>query len=151
MSEPRPAAALVAKPSWWRALARGLAKRCPNCGTGHLFPRWLTMVERCPGCGYRFEREEGFFLGAFVVNFGMMLVALAAFIAVTVVLTLPDPPIGLLATAGAVFMVVWPVLTYPFSKTVWAAIHLVMEPLEPYEVAEAHVYLTNREAEQKQK
>ena len=29
------------------------------------------MAERCPRCGMRFEREEGFFLGAYVVNFAV--------------------------------------------------------------------------------
>ena len=30
-----------------------------------------------------------------------------------------------------------PVLLYPFSKTLWFAIHVAMEPLEPEEEAEA--------------
>ncbi len=64
-------------------LGRGVCKRCPLCGTGKLFTRWFRMKERCPGCGYLFEREEGFFLGAYVINYGIgsaiVAVALVAF------------------------------------------------------------------------
>ncbi|HUQ39118.1 MAG TPA: DUF983 domain-containing protein, partial [Acidimicrobiales bacterium] len=49
-------------------LGRALLKRCPLCGAGELFTGWFRMKDRCPGCGYRFEREEGFFLGAYVIN-----------------------------------------------------------------------------------
>ena len=51
-----------------RMLLRGTAKRCALCGGGRLFSGWVRMAERCPSCGYRFEREEGFFLGAYVMN-----------------------------------------------------------------------------------
>src|SRR5919199_5882023 len=51
-----------------RLLWRGLTKRCAVCGSGGLYDGWFRMKERCPRCGYRFEREEGFFLGAYVVN-----------------------------------------------------------------------------------
>ena len=52
-------------------LGRALLKRCPLCGAGKLFTGWFRMKERCPGCGYLFEREEGFFLGAYVINLGI--------------------------------------------------------------------------------
>ena len=95
------------------------------------------MKERCPRCGMKFEREEGYFLGAFTVNFGVMLLSLALFIAVGLALTLPDPPPGKLALAGMVVGVVVPTFFYPFSRTVWSAIDLIMKPLEPDEVRAA--------------
>ncbi len=84
-----------------------------------------------------FEREEGFFLGAFVVNFGLVLVLLAAYIAVGIWLTLPDPPAGRLAAGGMVLATLVPVGFYPFSRTFWSAIDLWMKPLEAEEVAAA--------------
>jgi uncharacterized protein (DUF983 family) len=118
-------------------LVRGLFRRCPRCGGGKLFRNWLTMKPRCPRCGMCFEREEGFFLGAYVVNFGVMIIALAAFIAVGVALTLPDPPPGKLALGGMLVGVVVPIFFYPMSRTVWSAIDLMMKPLEPQEVQSA--------------
>jgi len=39
--------------------------------------------------------------------------------------------------AGLAVAVVVPVVGYPFSYTIWAAIDLTMRPLEPAEVADA--------------
>src|SRR5687768_1285852 len=118
-------------------LVRGLFRRCPRCGGGKLFTSWLRMRPRCPRCGMCFEREEGFFLGAFVINFGVMLLALAAFIGVGIALTLPDPPPGKLAIGGMVVGTLVPIAFYPMSRTVWSAIDLWMKPLEPQEVESA--------------
>jgi uncharacterized protein (DUF983 family) len=40
------------------ALVRGLKKRCPHCGVGHLFSGW-THLERCAACGLVYERNPG--------------------------------------------------------------------------------------------
>ena len=48
-------------------------KHCPRCGGGHLFDGWFRMKERCPTCGVRFEREPGFFVGAYFINFAVAL------------------------------------------------------------------------------
>ena len=34
-----------------RAILRGLAERCPNCGRGALFWRYLKVSDVCPACG----------------------------------------------------------------------------------------------------
>ena len=109
-------------------LARATVLRCPRCGAGGLFRRWFTMVERCPRCDYRFEREEGFFLGAYVINLAITQLALLAFIAGGIIATLPDPPAGRLVLIGIVVAVGTPLLAYPFSKTIWTAIDLIMHP-----------------------
>ena len=124
-------------PGWLRMLGRGLFRRCPRCGGGKLFTGWLSMKARCPRCGMCFEREEGFFLGAFVVNFGVMLISMAAFIGVGVALTLPDPDPVKLAIGGILVAVVVPIAFYPMSRTFWSAIDLWMKPLEPQEIASA--------------
>lgn len=85
------------------------------------------MVDRCPTCGWVFAGEEGFFLGAFVVNFAVTELALGIFIAAAIALTLPDPPAVVLAVLAAMVAVLVPLLFYPFSKTIWAAAELVMK------------------------
>ena len=85
----------------------------------------------------RFERDEGYFLGAFTVNFGLVLILLAAFIIIGVAVTLPDPPPGKLALMGAALSVVVPIGFYPFSRTFWSAIELWLTPLGADEVAAA--------------
>lgn len=110
-------------------LLRGLLRRCPNCGGGKLFRRFWTMKERCPTCGMRFEREEGFFLGAYVVNFGLVLILLALFTILGVIVTLPDPPVLALTIIGMVGSAVVAIGFYPNSRTFWSAIDLMMTPL----------------------
>jgi len=36
--------------SFWQALARGGLCKCPRCGQGRVFARWLKPRERCPIC-----------------------------------------------------------------------------------------------------
>jgi hypothetical protein len=86
------------------------------------------MVERCPRCGYKFEREEGFFLGAYVINIGVTQVAVVIYIAVAIIATLPHPPPGQLVAGGLAVALLTPFLAYPFTKTIWTACDLIMHP-----------------------
>ena len=70
-------------PSTGRMLARGAARRCARCGSGGLFRRWFTMAERCPRCDLQFEREEGYWTGAMMIN---LAVTEAVFLATFVLL-----------------------------------------------------------------
>jgi uncharacterized protein (DUF983 family) len=47
---------------------------CPRCHKGKIFrgPLWrtyLTMYERCPECHLKYEREQGYFLGAMYFSY----------------------------------------------------------------------------------
>ncbi len=95
------------------------------------------MAEHCPGCGMRFEREEGFFLGVYFVNITLTQSAVVAFVAIAFALTLPDAPLGAILAGALGVAVVTPLACYPVSRTLWLAVHLVMQPLEPAEQAEA--------------
>lgn len=35
----------------YRAMRRGLAGRCPACGEGKMYGRYLKVVDACPSCG----------------------------------------------------------------------------------------------------
>jgi uncharacterized protein (DUF983 family) len=133
-----------AGPSVWRLLGRGVTRRCPACGSGGLFETWFRLRERCPRCAARLEREPGFFIGAYFLNFCLMQVVLGAWIVVAFAFTLPDPPMALILGVALAICVVLPVVGYPFSKTTWAAIHLAMAPLEPDEEADAAVHRFER-------
>jgi uncharacterized protein (DUF983 family) len=45
-----------------KALARGFAMKCPNCGRGHLFRRFLKVADHCEVCGedYTAHRADDF-------------------------------------------------------------------------------------------
>jgi len=122
-------------------LLRGLTKRCPVCGSGHLFDGWFRMKERCPRCGFRFEREEGFFLGAYTINLAIAegLLLLLAIVPLIVLLDAnPDMSVVPILVIGLVLAVVAPLVFYPFSRTIWSAIDLILRPLDRSEPADRH-------------
>jgi uncharacterized protein (DUF983 family) len=122
-----------------RTIGRGFVRHCPRCGAGDLFESWFRMKDRCPRCGLRFVREEGDFLGAYVINYGAAsaVVAIVLFLLIAVEATGNHRWLVPLLGAGGLVAVVTPIVCYPFSKTVWAAIELIMRPLDPHEVADA--------------
>jgi uncharacterized protein (DUF983 family) len=129
----------AAPPTRTRMLARGLVKRCPLCGRGRLFTGWFRMKERCPGCAYRFEREEGFFLGAYVINLAVAQGVVILFAVVPAIVLLarnPDTSIVPIVIGGVLGAVLAPIFFYPFSKTVWTAFDLMMRPVSAPEPAD---------------
>jgi uncharacterized protein (DUF983 family) len=88
-----------------------LYARCPRCRTGKIFRRsvWLFpgMYERCSECGLKFEREDGYFLGAMYISFGLGLSAIAVLAAL-----------------------VWEVTKWPLVKSVIGGVILFL-PLAP--------------------
>jgi uncharacterized protein (DUF983 family) len=54
---------------------------CPRCRAGHIFRGSLfkgfpKMYELCPVCGLKFEREEGYFLGAMYISYLLALMTI---------------------------------------------------------------------------
>lgn len=111
-------------------IRRGLSRRCPNCATGGIFDGWFKLKDRCPSCAYPFEREEGYWVSAIIVNTAVIEgLFLIVFIAV-ILATAPDIEWMPLLIIAAVMNVVFPIFFYPLSKTVWMGIDLYFHPLE---------------------
>lgn len=117
---------------------RGLLRRCPRCGARKAwYTGWFRRLPRCQTCGYRYERQDGFSLGAAAVNtavtFGLLFIV--GFIGV--IATWPDISAVAVLVPCVVIAVVVPVAFYPISYTLWAAVDLASRPLEPAEEADA--------------
>ncbi len=86
------------------------------------------MAERCPSCGLQFERGEsaGHFLGGMMVAIAFAEIAFALTFVLGLVLTWPSVPWLKLTIACLVVNAVVPILLYPVSLSLWAAIDLVM-------------------------
>ena len=107
---------------------RGLRLACPVCGEGRLFLRPFKMYERCPVCGFYYEREEGYFTGAMAVNLvisELILAALAIYLAIQ-----PGVSVILLVIVGGVFAILLPILLYHHSKGLWMSIDHILHPVE---------------------
>jgi len=97
------------------------------------------MKTHCPQCGYRFEREEGFFLGAYVINLAVSELAVVVVVVILIVQEARGRAGSLVPwiVVSAGIQVILPFFFYPFSKTIWSALDLAMRPLDPHEEAEA--------------
>jgi uncharacterized protein (DUF983 family) len=117
-------------------LSRALRRKCPRCGAG-AFVSYYRLREHCPRCGLQFEREEGYWVGALIIN---TVITFGVFLAIFVggmVLTWPEVPWTGLMVVTISAMAIVPVAFYPLSKTVWMALELSWHPLEPEEVSQA--------------
>ena len=112
-------------------LGRALLRRCPRCGEKRVFETWFRLSERCPRCGLVMQRGDGAFLGSLSLNYG---VTGAAFIALLVTWLILDLPhlhfVPLLVSSFAVCIIV-PLVFYPFAKTIWSAIDLMLHENDP--------------------
>ncbi len=118
-------------------LRRALSRRCPRCGSG-VFDGYFQLAEHCPGCGLRFEREPGYWVGAVIIN---TTITFAIFVALFVGLTLitwPDVPWGWVMGVTVGVNLVVPVIFYPLSKTIWLALDLGWHPLDAAELEGAN-------------
>jgi len=120
--------------SFFTGLIRALFLRCPNCGKGKLFRRGYTMYERCSVCGWRFEREPGYWTGAIALN----LVVTELLIAIVIVplatwLALTQQPITLLIVIGLPLPFILPFLFFRHAKSFWMSIDFRIHPVDPEE------------------
>jgi len=112
-----------------RHIGRAMLRRCPNCGSGGLFSKWVKMRSSCPGCYLKLDRgEPDYFIGSFVVNFvtAELLIILGGLAAI--LMTWPDVPWDALKWGLMLLIAPVPVLFYPFAKTLWLAVDLTFRP-----------------------
>lgn len=95
------------------------------------------MSERCARCGYCYERQPGFALGAATMNTIVTFGLIAVVIVVGMIVTYPDVAVGPILLVALPVAAIVPIVFYPISYTTWASIDLAMRPLEPSEVADA--------------
>jgi uncharacterized protein (DUF983 family) len=112
----------------WRAIRL----RCPNCGGGGLWHKWFYLRKVCPTCHLNFERgEEGYIVGAQMFNIIAAELVFAAIFVGVLLATVPNVPWTWLQYGTPVFMIVFPLFFYPFSKTLFLAFDMIFRPPQP--------------------
>lgn len=122
-----------------KMVLRGIAGACPRCGHRGLWTSWFKMKERCPTCGYKIARDEGFWLGGYTMNvvIGEALLAIHLFVFAVYILAHPDASIRPWLIAAIGFALIPPLLFFKLSRTIWMSMDLLIHPLEPWEEADA--------------
>ena len=108
-----------------------LRQMCPRCRAARIFRKSIVtgfprMHERCPSCGLKFEREQGYFLGAMYISYGLALITIVAFALLLWALTAWSLQ---KITLGAIllFLPLAPALTL-FSRVLWIYLDRAIDP-----------------------
>jgi hypothetical protein len=88
------------------------------------------MVPRCPRCGLLFDRGEGFWLGTMAINLGVTELVFGATLVGVMLLTWPDVPWVALTVAAVLLNGLLPLLLYPFAKTTFLAVDVLMHRMD---------------------
>lgn len=103
-----------------------LRTACPRCQRGPVYRRGLTMFERCPVCDLKFEREQGYFVGALYVSYAMGIPVVLALLVLFWRLTDWSVPRLILAAAVAFLPFVPVIIRY--SRVAWLHIDRTFDP-----------------------
>ncbi len=107
-----------------RILGRGLRLRCPRCGRTPLFQGRFTMHERCAACGLRYEREQGYFVGAIYINYALTVAAAAGTVfAIEAVVGLTLAQELTLAVALAALV---PLVFFRYARSLWLSLDYLL-------------------------
>lgn len=109
-----------------RAIFRSFRLRCPRCGVGRLFRGPFKMLHNCSECHFRFEREQGYFIGAIYLNYSAtVLIAVTGYFVLHNVLGLSLP---VQLTLWGTFSTLFPLWSFRYSKSLWLAIDHFFDP-----------------------
>ena len=106
----------------WIAL---ILQKCPKCSQGKLFKGFLKMPEHCGHCGFKFERQEGYFTSAiFVGNFLYALIVAPSLM----IMTANDVSFYKIAAVLVVLSVIFVPLIFRYARTIWLHIDFIIHP-----------------------
>jgi uncharacterized protein (DUF983 family) len=114
-----------------QSIRRGLQGKCPNCGEGGLFRKFIKPVDNCPACGEDYKPQRADDLPAYLVVLLVGHVVVAGFLATELLLDIPAwmhlaiwMPVTILASLallqpvkGAVIGLQWALRMHDFSGT----------------------------------
>ena len=114
-----------------QTMGRALRLRCPACGSSSIVQRPFHVKHHCEHCYALFKREEGFFVGAILMNVVMselIILAVCFFALLLLGVEYDDVLIVLFAVA-----IVFPILFFHHSWSLWLAFDYLVESLPKYE------------------
>jgi uncharacterized protein (DUF983 family) len=94
-------------------------QRCPRCLQGRVFTGLTTMLDRCPVCGHRFEREPGYFLGAMYASYFMSIPILGLLTVLIGWLLLPSWSLEWVVPVACVPYLFLTPLVYRYARVIW--------------------------------
>ena len=138
-----PAAPVLARAA--RIAGRALRLRCPRCGQTPLFPgpappprtgrgrrarahaaAWFVMAPACRWCGLRYERAQGYFVGAIYINYAVTsTIAVGGFF---LLWAWADLGVGAQLALWMPFVVLFPLWFFRWSRSLWLGLEYFINP-----------------------
>ena len=115
------------RPSIISTLLRCLRLRCPVCGLSSIVQRPFKLKHHCPACDALFMREEGFFVGAILIN--VVTTEIFILIIYLILLVLLGINYQLVLTILFISALLFPVAFYHHSWSIWLGFDHVVETL----------------------
>ncbi len=107
---------------FWRAVRL----RCPACGEGQLFHGWFKMHPACSHCGFKYQREPGYFLGSIYFNYGLTaLIITAVFFGLFLGFGISPDVLLWPLTAFCFFFPLW---FFRYARSLWMAFDEYFDP-----------------------
>lgn len=114
-----------------RKVVQVLRLKCPNCGKANVFYKakypvigMPKMRETCEYCGYNFNREPGYFMGAVYLSYGLAVLEgiLAFFLARYLIFGLSKSNLFFITLCAVLFCASW---NYRLARVIWLNLYPV--------------------------
>ncbi len=105
------------------SISKAFENSCPQCGKGHIYKTFFEMNEDCPCCKYRFKRDSGFFVGSWIINYGICTVLIMP---IFLFLLFSDSGMGFSIIFSLVLIALLQIILIPFARKVWINTHYKM-------------------------
>jgi uncharacterized protein (DUF983 family) len=122
----------VLRPPLNQIVGRAARWRCPNCGRGALFRGVFRMLPRCPECGLSYFPEQGYYVGAMIINYAITTACVVAIFLPSLLL----PDFTRLSTNLKIFLwmafaVALSLLLMRHSYSLWLGLDFWVKPRRP--------------------
>ncbi len=120
------------RPPLKQIVRRAARWRCPNCGRGRLFRGVFRMLPSCPECGLSYFPEQGYYVGAMIINY----VATTAGVVTIFLLSLLLPDFTTLSTNSKIllwmaFAIALSLLLMRHAYSFWLGLDFWIKPRQP--------------------
>jgi len=114
-----------------KTLRYALRLKCPACGASSIVRKPFHIKHHCDSCDALFKREEGFFVGAILMNVVVseLIILVVCFFALLLLGADYENVLIVLFIVGLIF----PVLFFHHSWSLWLAFDYLVESLPTYE------------------
>jgi len=120
------------RPSLGQIVGRAAHWRCPNCGRGILFRGVFRMLPRCQECGLSYFPEQGYYIGAMIINYAVTTACIVAIF----LFSLLFPDFTPLSTNSKIllwmaFAIALSLLLMRHSYSFWLGLDFWVKPRQP--------------------